>query len=147
MKSLGEDPAPLGYSLLCDPMLKDRLYRIDEKEGSEGEHRFRIALDPKDPIFEGHFPDQPVLPGACMMEIGRELLGEIHGRSFDLVHAKNMKIPAMVDPRESPELTIEMSHQEKEAGKVHLKYSVSHEEKVFFKFTGTYRASGKGAAS
>ena len=28
-----------------------------------------VEIDPTHPIFEGHFPDQPVLPGVCMVQI------------------------------------------------------------------------------
>ncbi|MCP2167071.1 3-hydroxyacyl-ACP dehydratase FabZ family protein [Goodfellowiella coeruleoviolacea] len=33
--------------------------------------RAEIALSPDEPAFAGHFPDFPVLPGVCLIEIAR----------------------------------------------------------------------------
>ncbi len=131
------------YFFYFATMLKERLYRITAQDHSEGEASFTIALDPEDPVFQGHFPGQPVLPGACMMEVGRELLGELYGTSFELQYAKNMKIPAMVDPQSTPDLTVGMSYKQQEGtGGVELKYDISAGGTIFFKFSGIFRASG-----
>lgn len=74
-----------------------------------------------------------------MMEMGRELLGELYGKPFDLRYAKNMKIPAVVDPREVSELSVELSHQDGGNGTVEVKYSISGGGTVFFKFAGNFR--------
>ncbi len=120
-------------------MFKDQLYRIEGIERKESEAYFRISLDPEDPVFQGHFPGQPVLPGACMTEIVRELLGEAFHSSFDLIRAKRIKMPAMVDPRESPELTVVMEYGDDGEG---VRVSVVVKDKGgsdHFKFSGTFR--------
>ncbi len=138
----GRRPAgkgPLAFFFFAKVMLRDRLYRIQGHEGKEAEHRFQIELDPNDPIFEGHFPDQPVLPAVCLMEIGRELLREIRDVPWQLVKAKNMKIPSMVDPRQTPKLIFDMSFSEEAEG-LRTKYTVTDREgTVCFKFSGLFR--------
>lgn len=118
-------------------MFKGSTYQVIEREEGEKGTRFRVGLNEKDPLFEGHFPGQPVLPGACVLEFGRELLEEMTGNPLHLFRIKNMKIPAMVDPREFPELSFEFD-KKGEGPHFSCSYTVFHGDTVFFKFKGEF---------
>ena len=59
---------------------------------------------PTHPIFEGHFPDQPVLPGVCMVQIALTIASAMHGKPLRMLNARTIKFLTPVDPRISPEL-------------------------------------------
>jgi 3-hydroxyacyl-[acyl-carrier-protein] dehydratase len=41
------------------------------REEAEGRRVFRFRFDAADPVFAGHFPGQPLLPGVFQLEIAR----------------------------------------------------------------------------
>lgn len=56
-----------------DPfLLVDRLIALDLSEGKEAIAGERY-IDPKDPVFQGHFPDYPVYPGCLQGEMSAQL--------------------------------------------------------------------------
>ena len=61
-----------------------------------------VHLDEHHAVFKGHFPDQPVMPGVCTLQIVQELLEEHLGRSLRLSSASNIKFMALIDPRIHP---------------------------------------------
>lgn len=47
---------------------------IDNYLSAEDRFTFRVRLDAAHPIYAGHFPGNPVLPGVCTLQIVRECL-------------------------------------------------------------------------
>lgn len=54
-------------------LLKDNLYQIVNSEKSENSSTFTLRITDTHPIFKGHFPEMPVLPGVCILQIFKEL--------------------------------------------------------------------------
>lgn len=63
-----------------------------------------VGINASHGIFAGHFPDQPVLPGVCMVQIAITIAGAMHGKALRVVNARTMKFLAPVDPNKTPEL-------------------------------------------
>jgi len=50
-------------------MIKD-FYTIEEHGvGMVGEHFFRVRLNKRSVVYQGHFPETPISPGVCLMEL------------------------------------------------------------------------------
>lgn len=95
--------------------LKNSLYNIQEA----GENRFVLSLNPDHFIFQAHFPGEPITPGVCIVQMGKELLEELMGRGLELVKVKNVKFLSVVSPRETTEIVytfkkVETSEESKE---------------------------------
>ncbi|WP_224995980.1 3-hydroxyacyl-ACP dehydratase [Cesiribacter sp. SM1] len=91
-------------------MLKDKLYTLNSLEEQEaGVYKALVLLDASNPIFTGHFPGQPVLPGVCLLEMVKEILGQIRRRPCRLISAAHMKFLKVVDPRAEPALLFEIA--------------------------------------
>ncbi len=69
----------------------------------------RIRLHADHPVFAGHFPGQPVLPGVCQLSIVKELVEKALNRKLVLTHADQIKFLAMVDPVRIPEFDVEIT--------------------------------------
>lgn len=94
-------------------MLKDNLYllvSLDKKE--EGNYEAAVTLNPDHAIFRGHFPEQPVLPGVCLLEITKELLSAITKKACRLRKAAQIKYLKVVDPTVDAQLRFELAIEE-----------------------------------
>ena len=92
-------------------MLKNDLYIIKNISGTGSSLEAVIELNEKHKIFEGHFPGQPVLPGACMLEITRELFETFLEKTLQLVQADDIRFSAMVDPITNKELRFSIQYK------------------------------------
>lgn len=57
-----------------------------------------FLLYPEHPIFGGHFPGQPVVPGVCMLQIIKEALEKAIGKKLFLAQTANIKFLSMLVP-------------------------------------------------
>jgi len=97
-------------------MLKDSFFTV--KETAEVEHgiTWRIALNGLHPIFQAHFAGNPVLPGACIAQIIKEIAEDFHATSLYIHTIKNMKFLRVINPLETPEITVQMIYEKQDSG-------------------------------
>src|ERR1700750_3164153 len=79
-------------------MLKEPLLKIQSLKHEEGQIDAELQVDQYNEIFQGHFPDQPVVPGACMLQIVKEILTDALKANLILVKADNIKFLSLVEP-------------------------------------------------
>ncbi|MFH1296142.1 MAG: 3-hydroxyacyl-ACP dehydratase [Bacteroidota bacterium] len=123
-------------------MLKGTFFHIlqitESKEEAEADNlpgifRIAISLDPTHPIYQGHFPGNPVVPGVCQLRIITEIISEITQKEVRLLEADNIKFLSMINPFEHPELAVDCTLQKTEEGYIRVTASISDREKVFYK--------------
>ena len=107
-------------------MLKDFYKILETKKTKENNILSKIRINPQHQIFEGHFPNLPVVPGVCLMQMIKEILSKHLNKKLMLTKAANIKFLSMVNPNEQDTLFVEQE------------YKVSGEEikvnaKIFFK--------------
>ena len=119
--------------------LKNNLYRIASAD--KDTRTFRLALDPDCMIYRAHFPEHPVTPGVCIIQMASELLGELFPMTFELSAVANAKYLAVIDPRNTPELTYAFNRvaSDDEGRSVKVSVSVSDGGTVFTKLSLVYR--------
>lgn len=59
------------------------------------------------PGFEGHFPGNPIVPGACLIETARQLVSKIRGRDLSLLLIRKVKFIAPVIPGDELEFKLQ----------------------------------------
>ena len=90
------------------------------------------------PIFSGHFPGQPVVPGVCMLQIVTELLASVVGKPTSLKESAQMKFLLFIDPRVSKLVDILISYSEPEQGVYKVNATLQKEKDIYFKFAGVF---------
>ncbi|WP_298738224.1 3-hydroxyacyl-ACP dehydratase [uncultured Chitinophaga sp.] len=112
-----------------------------ETQQTENSFAALLALNAAHPIFEGHFPGQPVMPGVCMMQTIQELLEKGLQRKLLLQKAANMKFLVMINPVVQPQVSTELQYTLQDDGTVKTTAVIKSETTVFMKFQGTFKIS------
>ncbi len=122
-------------------LLKDNLYTVVETEvkpsatgemGAPHEARFLLRLHPDHVIYQAHFPGEPITPGVCIVQIGKELLEMLTGWPLEITKVKNVKFLSVVSPRETVSVTYVFKKVEasEDGSEVKAQVSVMVDEEV-----------------
>ena len=117
------------------------LYTITDFIVKEGKFSAIITFDPSHEIFLGHFPDQPIVPGVCLIHIVKEIANNIAGREVVMSNGKNIKFLNVIDPGGNKDVNIKGTFLFKQEDTLSLSASLTKETVVFFKFKGTFKTS------
>lgn len=91
-------------------MLEHYLYDILSIKNSN----FSIKMLEDSPIFKGHFPEYPITPGVCLIQIIKELAERLLERQITLKGVRAVKFLSVVKPGQCLNIEIETSYEKKE---------------------------------
>ena len=114
-------------------MLKDDFFTIKEVVRVDVEATYRVALNSRHPIFQAHFAGDPVMPGACIAQMIKELSEDCLSASFFISTVKNMKFLKVISPVENPEVSVQMVHTTQDDGNISVSTVIKKGEDVFSK--------------
>lgn len=78
--------------------LNKYLYEIIDKEPDRDMVTYTIILIPSCPIYDAHFPEMPITPGVCQIQIIKELLEDWTNRILEIQGVKNAKFVSVLKP-------------------------------------------------
>lgn len=89
-------------------MLLNDFFTFSDLQIADNLVKANISLNADHQIFKGHFPEQPIVPGVCMMQMVKEVL-EVHlSRQLKLVKAADLKFLAFIDPTQNKTIQLEL---------------------------------------
>ena|SRR5690606_11320592 len=118
--------------------LLNDFYSILDSSTSESGISVLVKIDKNHSIFQGHFPNQPVTPGVCTMQIIKELSEKHFGKELMLKTARNVKFMAIINPEENDEVKFDLSFEPICEGEVSIKATVFLDENPALKFGGNF---------
>lgn len=89
--------------------LEGSFYRVKSSTVVEGGYDFELVLVKDHPIYEGHFPGQPVVPGMCTLTIVRECLASVFGKAVMFSSIKECKFLSALIPDKDLDLVLHMN--------------------------------------
>ena len=119
-------------------MLLNDFFTINDKVNSETEIWAELFINGDHKIFEGHFPNQPIVPGVCMMQMIKEILEQVIGKETTLVQAADLKFLAVINPVENNLVHASIKYATDEDGAINVVASLFKDELVHFKFKGQF---------
>jgi 3-hydroxyacyl-[acyl-carrier-protein] dehydratase len=119
-------------------ILLNGFFTINDTVSSETEIWAELRINANHKIFEGHFPNQPVVPGVCMMQMIKEILEQVIGKETNLVQAADMKFLAVINPIENNLINASIKYNSIENGAINVVASLFKDELVHFKFKGQF---------
>lgn len=119
-------------------MLLKNLYEIKSFSFNEGQLESEIFINKDHEIFKGHFPDNPVMPGVCMIQIIKELTEKALDKKLFMEKSTNIKFMALINPEVNNTLVLNLDIKS-EDDKFKVKNTTKMEDAIALKFNGVYR--------
>lgn len=79
-----------------------------------------VALNPKHPLYQGHFPEHPIVPGVCMLQLMKECAENISHQSLQYTQIASCKFLSAINPVETNQLELVLSLNEHPDGRIQL---------------------------
>jgi 3-hydroxyacyl-[acyl-carrier-protein] dehydratase len=124
-------------------LLKDFYKTLSIEPISCSQHVVTILINEKHIVFKGHFPDNPIMPGVCMMQIIKELAEQITEGSLVMQKLIDVKFTALINPFLTPELRLELEISTNDEGLVKVKNTSYFNDIVALKLSCLYKKAAK----
>jgi 3-hydroxyacyl-[acyl-carrier-protein] dehydratase len=130
-------------------VLKDSFYTILSLVPAEGKkddaeivttnYTALVRLNEQHPLYQGHFPGNPVVPGVCQIEMIKEIFSEIIHKNVLLTESDTIKFLAIIVPQKYPVLEIKVSGRQQVEKSWDVNGTISNDSILFLKFKGVFR--------
>ena len=85
--------------------LNGSFFSVLSSEVAEGLGTYNLRLNRDHFIFRCHFPEQPIVPGVCIVQMLSELIAGYAGRKLYVREMRRVKFVGPVYPDQTPELS------------------------------------------
>lgn len=119
-------------------MLLNNFFYIDGL--SDTGHRIvaDIHINVEHEILKGHFPQQPVVPGVCVLEMMKEVLQSSLSKKLMMTDSAMIKFLTVFAPPAFTNATYEIDYKTSEENRINVTAALKHESTVFLKFKGVF---------
>jgi 3-hydroxyacyl-[acyl-carrier-protein] dehydratase len=117
-------------------MLLDNFYTIRSYEAADASLKAVLEFDPAHAIFKGHFPEVPVVPGVCMMQIVKEMFEKHSAKSVRFKKVAQMKFLTLINPQQNSAVQADLSYTLIDEKSFQVTASLFNENVIYFKFKG-----------
>jgi 3-hydroxyacyl-[acyl-carrier-protein] dehydratase len=118
-------------------MLQHHLFTFADLQAEKEIVKTDIKLNPLHPILKGHFPDNPILPGVCMMQMVKEVAEAYTNKKIKLVLARDIKFLSIIRPEENTMIQMELKIN-MEGERIRIVAQLLDNAIVFFKLNGAF---------
>ncbi|MBM3437052.1 MAG: hypothetical protein FJY07_12650 [Bacteroidetes bacterium] len=117
----------------------DDIYKIISFKCGNDTINARIVFNENHPIFAGHFPGNPIVPGVIQIRIIKDLLEKGLGQKLMMVQGRNIKFLNIISPVKTPKTEIRIGFQNNEEQTFTVQASLFSETTIFMKLNGVYQ--------
>ncbi|CAN5773942.1 hypothetical protein BH10BAC3_BH10BAC3_05100 [soil metagenome] len=113
-------------------MLAGNFYTSDKFHHEAGVITATIIFNGTHPIFEGHFPSIPVVPGVCMMQLVKEILEQAISKKTRITKANQLKFLSLITPTITTEVDLKLQYTN-DGNTYDVNAELRNTERSFFK--------------
>jgi 3-hydroxyacyl-[acyl-carrier-protein] dehydratase len=113
------------------------IFTVIQLKHNQGSVTADLSINQDSEIFNGHFPGQPVVPGACMLQVVKDILEAALDNTLRLKTAGHLKFISMIDPRITQSIELVITYTV-DNGQVTATAQLLCDEAACFKFQGTF---------
>jgi len=115
------------------------IFSIKNLTHAEGKLSAGVIVNENSDILKGHFPGQPVVPGACMLQLVKDVLESVIKHKLQLKRAEHIKFLSMIIPEGEKELQLVVSVNITEDGAYAVQAALCSGDVTCFKFQGSFK--------
>ena len=121
-------------------MLLGEYFTIQDRKKEENDVVFSVLLNPDHKVYKGHFPDMPVSPGVCNIQMIKECLQQEVGKKLLLKKITQCRFWSVITPSENASLCVNMQVTETEKESYKVKVAITNPENTtsFVDFSGEF---------
>lgn len=90
-------------------MLLNDFFSIKERTVDGNDTVYRLSLNAGHPIYQAHFQGNPITPGACIVQMVKELAEDFYGTALFIRKLGNVKFLSVINPLEHSEIEVRFS--------------------------------------
>lgn len=119
------------------PAIND-IFGIHQITHTHGTIKATLGINTQSEIFKGHFPDQPVVPGACMLQIVKDVLESALNNTIRLKKADHLKFISMIVPSLNDMAELDIIYKPIAEGSINVTAKLIASDVICFKFQGNF---------
>lgn len=110
--------------------LENNLYSVLEEKVDGWNALFTVKLNTSSFIYQAHFPNEPITPGVCIIQMGEELMGRLLAtngikNTAKIEKIKNVKFLSVLSPQDNDIVVYEMKKVDLSEDKRQIKAQIS----------------------
>jgi 3-hydroxyacyl-[acyl-carrier-protein] dehydratase len=114
--------------------------------GDTGQGQATVRFPRSSPVFEGHFPHAPILPGVALIDAAVQIAAQATRRKLQLSQLSNAKFCRVVEPDQAVVLSFKVSPDPADASRVKVagKWSREGAKIAELQFAAVMEGGGDG---
>ena len=116
----------------------DNLFLIQSITDTDDGFEALVRCNPEHPVYQAHFPGNPITPGACLLQTAGALMQQKMGRPLFLKASKNIKYLSILIPVEGKEVKFGFSHVAEGETECKAQVVIADESTVYTKMSLTF---------
>ncbi|MDR2138334.1 MAG: beta-hydroxyacyl-ACP dehydratase [Tannerella sp.] len=93
---------------------------------------FEVSLNPVSAVYRGHFPDMPVAPGVCNIQMIKECVERLTGRRLMIRYLAQCRLTTLLNPQQHPDLQVHIQLLENSDTLVRAQTAIGQQEETYF---------------
>lgn len=85
------------------------LFQIEFHKKVADIHYFECGINDTHPIFSGHFPEMPIVPGVCLLNAVKRAVNSVIGQNSSFQKIKECKFLSAINPNENTDFSIQFT--------------------------------------
>lgn len=116
----------------------DNLFILESFDDTDTGFTAKLRCNPAHPVYQSHFPGNPITPGACLLKTAGEVLQQKLSRPLYLKASKNIKYLNLLIPEEGKEVCFNFSNFSEVENGCKAQVVIADEASVYTKMSLTY---------
>ena len=111
-------------------MLIENYYKINDIIAGTGKTLFIVSLNSDCNVYKGHFPEKPISPGVCNIQMIKECAELIVGKPLFMNNLQHCRLTTLITPLVYPQVEVTIL-MEKKADVYKLKATIGKNEEIY----------------